>query len=155
MLLFQRAEPDHAAVLLSSMPPVPGNPVLLQAMFYLPARVSTADLIALLLRDLQQPFACRARRLDQVFPAHQTAPIANGDSIELDVMRPMGESVSDLPADDLALLQTGKPQIRPTPVRPHGRKVEVRLEAHIPPPARPASSPLCPEILFTTDCPWS
>ena len=155
LLLSQRAAPDHALVLLSSMPPVPGNPVLLQAMHYLPNRVSTADLVSLILPDLRPPFACRARRHDQVFPAHQTASIANGDSLEIDVMPPPDRSASSSSTDDLALLQTGRPlPSTPSDAPAHRRKVELHLDALLSLPVKPVIERQSPEILFTSDCQW-
>ena len=155
LLLSQRTAPDHAVVLLSSLPPVPGNPVLLQAMHYLPDRVSTADLVSLILPDLRPPFACRARRHDQVFPAHQTASIANGDSLEIDVMPHPDRSTSSSSIDDLALLQTGRPlPSTPSNAPAHRRKVELHLDALLSSPVKPVIERQSPEILFTSDCQW-
>lgn len=84
VLLTQRADPVHASVLVSAIVSQGEDPVMLQAMHYLPQRVSGADVIAAHMpQRLHGP--CRVRRGAHVFPAIQAVQIGNGDSIELDI----------------------------------------------------------------------
>ena len=149
ILLTQRADPVHASVLISAVLHQEAEPSLLQAMYYLPQRVSGADIIeAHLDQRLRGP--CCVRRGQHIFPAIQAVQIENGDSLEIDV-HPAATVQEPAETDATNLLQRQATFRKSTM-----HTVTLSLDAVIPPNQDADLSKLHPpELLFSEEDDWS
>ena len=148
LLLTQRADPVHASVLVSAINHQADDPVMIQAMHYLPQRVSGADVIdAHMAQTLSGP--CRVRRGPHVFPAIQAVQIGNGDSLEID-LPPSATVQASADTDALNLLQR-QAAITRRKVHP----VLLSLDAVIPPNQDADLTKIRPpEVLFSEEDDW-
>ena len=121
VIITQRAEPDHAAVLISAVS-WEDYPNVHQNLHYIHNMVSMQDVIARHAIELCRGRACRVRRGNQFFDHVQRSRIGNGDSIEIDIMPPIRRE-----EDQMNLMQTrmAKMHAKTTPV-------QLSLEAAIP-----------------------
>ena len=149
ILLTQRADPVHASVLISAVTHHGDEPSLIQAMHYLPQRVSGADIIeAHLAQGLRGP--CRVQRGLHVFPTIQAVQIGNGDGLEIDLPPAATVQVPD-ETDATNLLQR-----QATLRKPKAHPVTLSLDAVIPPNKDADLSKIHPpEILFSEEDDWS
>ena len=148
ILLTQRADPIHASVLVSAISHQGEDPLMMQAMYYLPNRVSGADVIeAHFAQDLRGP--CRVRRGAHVFPAIQAVQIGNGDSLEIDL--PPSTTISTPEADDAVNMLQTHAQV----VQKKTHPVTLSLDAVIPPMVdKDLSKVNHPELLFSEEEDW-
>ena len=139
VIITQRAEPDHAAVIISAMS-WEDFPGVHQNLHYIHNMVSMQDIIARHAPEHCRGRACRVRRGNLFFEHAGRSRIGNGDSIEIDIMPPTHND-----EDNMNLLQ-----IKADRQRNSQFPVTISLEASI--PARPEEikeNHFFPEVLVT------
>ena len=141
VIITQRTEPDHAAVIISAVS-WEDYPNVHQNLHYVHNMVSMQDVIARHAIELCRGRACRVRRGNQFFDHIERSRIGNGDSIEIDIMPPIRRE-----EDQMNLLQT-----RVARVRAKETPVKISLEAAIPARVEEvAEEHFFPEVLVTED----
>jgi len=121
IIITQRAEPDHAAVLISAVS-WEDYPNVHQNVHYMPNMASMQEIIARHAPEHCRGRACRVHRGNQFFEPIQRSRIGNGDSIEIDIMPPPRRE-----EDHMNMLQT-----QVAKVRAKAFPVQISLEASIP-----------------------
>ena len=102
IIITQRADPDHAAVLISATS-WEDYPHVHQNLHYIPHMASMMDIINRHAPERCRGRACRVRRGNQIFDHQGRSQIGNGDGLEIEIMPPIQPS-----EDHLNLLQIGK-----------------------------------------------
>ena len=121
VIITQRAEPDHAAVIISAMS-WEDFPGVHQNLHYISNMVSMQDVIARHAPEHCRGRTCRVRRGNLFFERDERSRIGNGDSIEIDIM-PLPHQEED----HMNMLQTQVVKSR------NGQlPVKISLEATIP-----------------------
>lgn len=87
IIITQRTEPDHAAVIISAVS-WEDYPNVHQNLHYIPNMASMMDLIARHAPEHCRGRACRVHRGNQFFEPTDRSRIGDGDSIEIDIMPP-------------------------------------------------------------------
>ena len=121
VIIAQRTEPDHAAVIINAVS-WDDYPNVHQSLYYIHNMVSMQEIIARHAQEMCRGRACRVRRGNLFFDFTERSRIGNGDSIEIDIMPPLRRE-----EDHMNLLQTHAVRI--------GAKaspVQISLEASIP-----------------------
>jgi len=121
VIITQRTEPDHAAVIISAVS-WEDYPNVHQSLHYIHNMVSMQEIIARHALERCRGRACRVRRGNLFFEHVERSQIGNGDSIEIDIMPPPRQE-----EDHMNLLQHSISQMRAK-----ASPVQISLEASIP-----------------------